>query len=277
MPENAHAGLFAGIDWSRPWLAPFRALAAQILQEPDWRHALNKTATAMDLKNHRGLPVQFVPQSSLPSGTAYEAFISATGSVPTRDNLHDFFNALVWLTFPKIKVQLNALQSVEIERTAKVSTPEHLQSSGRGRLRDAATIFDENATLLIVRDQALIDAFRAHEWHEVFITHREIFFRNCDVWLFGHALMEKLVTPYKAITAHAWPVIADESFFDMMPPERRAWIDTVIALQLRQELDTACYTPVPILGVPGWTEGQDAEYYADKTVFRPKRRGCRRC
>jgi hypothetical protein len=51
------------------------------------------------LQNHRSLPTQFIPQEDLPEGVAYEAHISATGNVPTRENLHDFFNALVWLTF----------------------------------------------------------------------------------------------------------------------------------------------------------------------------------
>ena len=45
-------------------------------------------------------PVRFVPHESRPRGEAYEAFIARTGCVPTRDNLHDLFNALVWLTFP---------------------------------------------------------------------------------------------------------------------------------------------------------------------------------
>lgn len=272
MPETAHAGLFADIDWSRPWLVPFRHLAAQILQAPDWRSALNERAAAMMLKNHRGLPIQFVPQSSLPSGVAYEAFISATGGVPTRDNLHDFFNALIWLTFPKIKIQLNALQSAEIERMAGAGCSPNCPGIGRGRVRDAATIFDENAALLIVRDSALMDAFHAHQWQEVFVTCRAKFFETCDVCLFGHALMEKLVAPYKGITAHAWPVIVEDSFFDMMPPDRRAWLDTTIASQLINGLDSACFTPLPILGIPGWAEGQDATYYADTSVFRPKRR-----
>jgi hypothetical protein len=34
--------------------------------------------------------------------------------VPTRENLHDFFNGLVWQTFPLIKRELNALQAAQI-------------------------------------------------------------------------------------------------------------------------------------------------------------------
>ncbi|WP_146608015.1 DUF3025 domain-containing protein, partial [Burkholderia multivorans] len=44
----------------------------------------------------RGKPLRFVPQAELPPGIAYETHIAATGRVPTRHNLHDFFNALVW-------------------------------------------------------------------------------------------------------------------------------------------------------------------------------------
>src|SRR4051794_16460024 len=95
------------IDWERPWLALLRPVAQPILAAPDWRFALNDAAHAAGLCNHRGLPIRFVPQADLPAGVAYEEFIGDTGCVPTRDNLHDFFNALVWLTFPGIKQQLN--------------------------------------------------------------------------------------------------------------------------------------------------------------------------
>jgi hypothetical protein len=53
--------------------------------------------------------------------TAYEEFIGATGCVPTRENLHDFFNGLVWQTFPLIKRELNALQAAQIAPPASAS------------------------------------------------------------------------------------------------------------------------------------------------------------
>ena len=65
--------------------------------------AINTIAGERDVRNHRGFPIVFVPQAALPSATAYEAFIGETGSVPTRENLHDFFNALVWYHFPLTK------------------------------------------------------------------------------------------------------------------------------------------------------------------------------
>ena len=108
--------------------------------------ALNAHAASLGLVNHAGLPLRFVPQAALPAGVAYEAHIGATGCVPTRDNLHDFFNGLVWQTFPLIKRALNALQAAQIAAAGVARV--------RGPARDAATIFDENAALLVVREGA---------------------------------------------------------------------------------------------------------------------------
>lgn len=258
------------IDWQRPWLAPLLPAAQLVLNSPDWRHALNDAATSKFLRNHRSLPLHFVPQADLPPDTAYEAFISATGAVPTRDNLHDFFNALVWLTFPLIKARLNALQAAEIEKVSATTNQVRAKST-RGKLRDAATIFDENAALLVVSDLTLADALRHHRWREAFVSRRPAFGTVCEVRLFGHALMEKLVKPYKAITAHAWVVEVDQGFFAMTEQEKRAHIDMQVARQLANGLSTADFTPLPVLGVPVWDDQQDEKFYADTAVFRPKR------
>jgi hypothetical protein len=259
------------IDWRRPWLAPLLPTAAPILQAENWQQALNAAAVAAVLRNHRGLPIRFVPQADLPPDMPYEAFISATGGVPTRANLHDFFNALVWLTFPKVKAQLNALQAAEIARAAKDIEEGRLHGATRGKLRDAATIFDENAALLISCDQDLVAALRGHRWQEVFGAKRDIFSRDCAVWLFGHALMEKLVSPYKAISAHAYVLVVDRTFFAMSPVEMCEWIDSRLAMKLLHGLSTSEFTPLPVLGVPGWWISQDAQFYDDPAVFRPKR------
>lgn len=269
LPDNS--GTLEGaqeIEWRRPWLGHLREVAQTILESDSWRDALNQAAQSAGLRNHLGKSVGFVPQSTLPHGVAYEAFISASGSVPTRDNLHDFLNALVWLTFPKIKVQLNALQAAEIMRTEELGAV-----SCRGKLRDAATLFDENAALLVTCDTGLLNALRAHRWMEVFLDRRDDFGRVWDIYLFGHALMEKLVRPYKAITAHAWPVVVNPSFFRLPRQDRITRLDATVVEQLHGGLTSADFTPLPVLGVPGWWDGQDAAFYADTFVFRPKRQG----
>ena len=238
--------MFAEIDWSRPWYASVRDAASRIdLSLPSLVGPFCEQAAALGLANHAGQPLRFVPQSSLPEGTAYEEFIGATGQVPTRDNLHDFFNALVWLTFPAIKRQLNALQAAQIAQDGV--------GKSRGPARDAATIYDENSALLVVRDDpegaARVDALRNHRWQEAFVQRAAQFGRDAQVWLFGHALMEKLVAPYKAITAHLFnaPVVAGG-------------------------LAKGSFTPLPVLGIPGWWPQQDDAFYEDGTVFRPKRK-----
>jgi hypothetical protein len=254
---------FSGIDWSVPWLQDVRGVAEAILQTSDWRDALNAAATEQGAHNHRGLPLCFVAQEELPEGVAYEAYISAQGRVPTRSNLHDLFNALVWLRYPQIKRQLNALQAAEI---AKADA-----APARGRVRDAATIFDENAALIACADPAIADALRNHQWHELFITRREAFGTSWNVHLFGHALMEKLTQPFKAITAHAWIVDVTSDFFGMPRDEQTKALDAMVSTQLMHGVVTAQFSPLPVLGVPGWSSSQDDDFYADPSVFRPKR------
>ena len=260
--------MLAAIDWSRPWYDAVRAafVAGRFDARP-MIDALNALGQERGMSNARGAPITFVPQTDLPEGVAYEAFIGATGGVPTRENLHDFFNALVWLTFPRIKQQLNALQAAQIARDGV--------GKSRGPARDGATIFDENSALLVVREgaagRALVAALREHDWREVFCARRAAWGPDAQLWLFGHALMEKLVTPYKAITAHTRVVWTDDAFFSLAYDARRAWIDRRVADELASDgLRTADFTPLPVLGVPGWRADQDHAFYADVTVFRPK-------
>jgi hypothetical protein len=261
--------MLASIDWSRPWYDAVRPAFARLAPEGDsFIGAFNDGAAALGLANHRGQPIRFVPQADLPEGTAYEEFIGATGCVPTRENLHDFFNGLVWQTFPLIKQQLNALQAAQIAMAGV--------GKSRGPARDAATIFDENAALLVVREcdegRALVEALRAHQWHEALFERRALFGTDAQVWLFGHALMEKLVAPRVAITAHVRVVFAQAAYFEMAHDEQRGWIDRHVAQELAGDvLLTSSFTPLPVLGVPGWWPVQDASFYADASVFRLKR------
>lgn len=260
-----HDAFLAQIDWGRPWLAPLRPAAEMLLRSSNWRYALNAAAHDLGLTNHRHLPLRFVAQTDLPAGVAYETFISEKGQVPTRDNLHDFFNALVWLTYPNTKVRLNAMQATEIERRKQTA------ESVRGRLRDAATIFDENALLLLTSNAAVEDMLRRHAWQALFVAGRTLFQRDCRVCLFGHALMEKLVTPYKAITGHTWIVAAEPAVLTLPHDEILAWLDREVAAQLQGGLDSSDFKHLPVLGVPGWWPAQDESFYADASVFRPPR------
>ncbi len=254
---------FDGIDWQAPWLAPFREAGLDLAGSDDWMRTANQRAAAQALRNHRGLPIVFIPQSQLPDGAGYEAHISATGQVPTRENLHDFFNALAWLHFPEIKRMLNALHARAFDAPVKAGT--------RGRQRDAATLFDENAALFITADKRLSEALREHRWVDVLSRTPAEFDAQCSVMLFGHALLEKLVTPYKSLTAHVWTIEVDHPWWALGEPARRSDIDRRVAASIAAGFVSADFCHLPVLGVPGWWHGQDPAFYQDDAVFRPKR------
>ena len=113
---------------------------------------------------------------------------------------------------------------------------------------------------------------RGHQWQVALLEQRAAFGVTCEVRLFGHALMEKLVSPYKAITAHVWVLEVTPEFFGLQEPEKRLAVDALLCAQLGQGLLATPSTPLPALGVPGWWQGQDAAFYADAAVFRPKRK-----
>jgi hypothetical protein len=262
--------MFASIDWSRPWFASVRTTAARLQANADVLSTLNHASAALALRNHRGLSIRFVDQSELPASIAYETFISNTGCVPTRHNLHDYFNALVWLTFPTIKRALNELQATHIAI--------HGIGASRGSVRDQATLFDENAALFVVShgtDGDLLEtALQQHDWQRLFIEYQPAFGNAACVHLFGHALMDKLTAPFKAITAHAWIIRAPDGFF-MLPPENQlTWLDQHIAMKLSAtspNQPVMRFFPLPVLGIPGWHAEQDTAFYQDTKVFRSRR------
>lgn len=245
------------LDWAQPWLAPYRTpgeAVAQAARDGSVAAALQGARPSSDMAGMPDLP-DFVAQHALPAGRAYEAHIFQTRSVPTRDNLHDLFNGLVWLAFPQAKRRLNELQAGEIAR-AGVTTV-------RGPLRDALTLFDENGALLDA-PPALWQALVARDWRTLFVTQRGLW-REARLLLFGHALLEKLVTPRKPITAHV--LLAS----DAAAPAACAFDDARIARALDpQRLQRKPFVPLPVLGVPGWCAGNQAPaFYADTHVFRP--------
>ncbi|MGA0571720.1 DUF3025 domain-containing protein [Variovorax sp. VNK109] len=200
--------------------------------------------------------VRFVSQSLLPADESYEGFIYRTGTVPTRENLHDFFNGVVWLTSPQTKKCINLLQAGEIER--------HGVGSARGPLRDALTLFDENGAVLHA-PPALWNALEAREWKKLFIDLRPLW-AEARFTIFGHALLEQLaVSPRKPLTAHVLlsDAPADAPATDAWLAERLADVDW---------LRTKPFTPLPVLGIPGWCHGnQNFSFYDDSSVFRPRR------
>lgn len=197
--------------------------------------------------------LRFVPQDDLPHGQAYEAFIFTNHQIPTRNNLHDFFNGLVWLVFPGIKQCLNARHVAQLGRIA-----DGMKVGQRGTVRDTLTLFDENAAFL-QGPPVVQEALQRRDWTTLFRTERRLW-SECQLTLFGHALLEKLCLPRKGITAHVW--LVPEGARDVM----------AIREQLQDEqLQQRSWSPLPVLGVPGWWAANELdEFYADDSVFRTR-------
>ncbi|MDO5624980.1 MAG: DUF3025 domain-containing protein [Pseudomonadota bacterium] len=239
------------IDWQAPWWAPLRTPGPPALAR--WQAG---AAVADALNATANVPVRFVPQHALPGGVAYEQFIYTRRAVPTRDNLHDFLNGLVWCAFPLAKQRMNALQHAEIARDGVRAT--------RGPVRDALTVFDENGALLAAPD-ALWQALAARRWADLFGPLRPLW-GQARLWVFGHAALEKLVSPYKSITAHVLPT--PEAIKTIKNADH--WLADWLSAD---KLVPKPFAPLPLLGVPGWwAANEEAAFYDDDTVFRPARR-----
>lgn len=243
-------GAGCSIAWDRPWFAPWRApgeaIAAAVGAGAPLHAALAAGGNA---------PVRFVPQEQLPAGAAYEQFIFDTGRCPVRPGLHDFFNALVWMRFPRTKAALNRLQAREIARAGI--------GARRGAVRDAITVFDENGALLAA-PPPLWEALLAREWRTLFVDLRPLW-REARLVVFGHALLEKLVAPRKDLTAHVWAAPLPPAAHD----DPDAWLASLCGADT---LARKPFTPLPVLGVPGWCAGnENFSFYDDSLVFRPRR------
>jgi hypothetical protein len=259
---------FAVIDWQRPWLSHLRELGVMIASSSDWMSVANQVASQRGLRNANNKSISFVSQEGIADLSGYESHIYSTGEIPTRDNLHDFFNALMWLQFPKIKQTLNRMQYTEIERMLRSSPA----TEERGKQRDAATLFDENCAFVISSDLSFLDALKARRWKEILMVDPHQFSKCCEVILFGHALLEKLITPYKAITAHVWSVAVESDWFEFSTEEQRSWLDQKVAENLVKGFVSSDFNHLPILGVPGWWRDQTDDFYDDATVFRSSRK-----
>lgn len=243
--------MLPAVDWAAPglrdWAAHGLAVERALRTTPSLAQALGAQPQA---------PLRFVPHTALPAGTPYERFIFDTGTCPVRDNLHDFFNALVWLRFPGSKRQLNRLQAEAIARDGI--------GGRRGPVRDAITVFDEFGALLDAPAQVFA-ALREHAWRRLFVDLRPLWAR-ARLLVFGHALLEQLaVAPRKDLTAHVWhEPVAMDSIADA---------DALLAARLAPEvLAGKPFLPLPVSGVPGWSrENTNFSFYDDSHVFRPRK------
>jgi hypothetical protein len=221
------------------------------------------------IRQRTGKSVSFVPAEDLPA-VAYEQHIFDTGEICTRqDNWHDLFNALVWARFPRTKSAMNASHHAEMSVSSNTM---------RGPVRDALTLFDECGVVVVGSHPALLHALAKRDWQVAFCEQRQAWQKELGVFVPGHALLEKFLDPYKAITAQALILQVSPRFMQLDRETQRERIDEWLAHQVQAQ---ACLrssrelSPLPLMGIPGWWEQteQGEAFYADKDVFRPPAKG----
>lgn len=276
---------------AHPWWQPIRSDLLTVLKIADAKSRLdwlNSQALQRSCRNGRGLDLVFIDQAQW-SGKGYESWIDRYGQVPTRlegrGQWHDLFNALIWLTWPLSKAQLNRMHALAAPA----------QAGTRGPMRDKATLIDEQALIWLDLDPVLSDALRDRDWHRLFVAERERWLRIDQaqgLFMFGHALYEKCLAPYKALTAHVLILALPEGLsaglaqgvsgpaqsvggqargvggLAQSPTEHvsPSLLDPWLARLLS---DTLKLYPLPLLGVPGWhPDNQSPAFYDDRSVFR---------
>ncbi len=225
----------------RPWLAK---LGAPTL------HGLNALAEEAGLRTESGQPVRFVPPD--PADAYYEVQLFRTGRVPTRpESLHDLFNALAWLAFPRTKARINALHAAEIPR-------EH---GRRGRKRDLLTLLDEGGVIVACDDAQLLELLRGFRWKELFWDNRGRVLRSMRLAVLGHAVLEKALEPWPGVTCKVLPVAAGGD----LDTAACAWLGA-----LPPDATPAGLAVLPVFGYPGWLPGSESpQFYDDARYFRP--------
>lgn len=246
------------MKFDHPAFAPYRELVdaldlAQALPSID---ALNALAAARGITQARGLPLRFFAPSDRLSARDYETHILTAGQVPTRaDTWHDALNALVWLRFPRFKAALNAAHGDAIAREP---------DARRGRRRDALTVLDESGVWVVSRDPALPALLAERAWHPLFWEARTRLTHDVRFVVVGHALLEKALAPYPAMTGKCLMLIGDWPGLDA--------VDTAAAQALAAVDTPRALPPLPVQGIPGWDAANArADYYANREVFRPLR------
>lgn len=222
---------------------------------------------------HSGCELRFVEQGTgrLAFEEQYEPRCYLSGEVQTRrDNWHDLLNALVWLTYPKAKAAINARHYLALTEAAADS------SSQRGAVRDTNTLIDESGVIVVYSDSELAGLLKNFQWRELFWHRRELVRTRMGFYIFGHGLYEKALNPYVGMTGQGLLLAVEQDFFNWPTDRQRSHLDILLADYLAHPdhcRSTLELSPVPLLGVPGWTADSERESYYDNTAyFRAGRR-----
>jgi Protein of unknown function (DUF3025) len=265
--------------WNTDWLnrsdmfAPLRAVGARLPQigwpDPGLLNALADDAGRV--VNAQGLRVRFVPpgpkSKDFRDGFEQRAFIK--GEVQLRPlDWHDLFNALVWMTFPTAKAVINARHYESFSGG---------EAGNRPPARDALTLFDEEGVVALSSDAGLLEMVREFRWKELFWKRREEVRKRMRFFLVGHALYHKALDPFVGMTGNAVLLNVSGAFAQRSLKLQIAETDRLLAAHVWDRTRMSHgreFSPLPVLGVPGWWGANEQEsFYENTGYFRPGRNG----
>jgi hypothetical protein len=94
--------------------------------------------------------------------------------------------------------------------------------------------------------------------------------------VFGHALFSKALQPFVGMTGKAVLLQVPDAFLERSQSSQLVELDRLLAVHIwnRERLRRGReLSPLPVLGIPGWWSGNEAEgFYDDIAYFRPGRR-----
>ncbi len=249
-------------SYASPLFAPLRPWLERLPATADTR-AVAELAERFPIETENGQRVRFVPPR--PDGLVYECRIWESGEVETRpDNWHDFFNALVWLSFPQTKIAISAAHMRAMQAPGEA----------RGTTRDALTHFDECGIVVLSSRPELLDLLRGFRWKELFVERRAEVKRCMRFVIFGHATYEQLLKPFRGLTAKAALHEIPDEWLALDTEALNATVDALFSAKIKSGQFTRPrdFQPLPLLGIPGVTpDSENPDYYDDTWQFRPGR------
>ena len=131
-------------------------------------------------------------------------------------------------------------------------------------MRDAATLIDENAVLVVTDRADVIESLRVHDWASLFQEQRAAWTTEVERRCFRPCLTAEIgasvQSHHRACAACRASVgLADHTKSIVGWPRR-----SMSSCRPRSLM------PLPVLGIPGWwKQNENPDFYSDRAVFRP--------
>jgi hypothetical protein len=254
------------------WAKDFSDFKNEWPQLEDYQSILNNLP--QPIKTLAGKTLKVVAQDGKPGhfNEHYAPRVYLTGEVQTRtENWHDFFQFLTWFMFPKTKAVINSIHVPAAQ--ARIENNEEL--GRRSPIENMLSLFDEGGAVILCSDESLLQLIKDFKWKELFWQRRDELQEKLKLVTFGHALYEKGLSPYIGMTANCILLHVDEALLQQSKQQQLDYIDTELAqlfISGENYKKPKDLSPFPLLGLPGWNEGNEIEsFYDNENYFRPGR------